>query len=472
MNRRSFLKRFCCSAAAVGVSGLGAWAGSGRRPNLIVLLADDMGYADPSCFGGRAVKTPNIDALAAGGMRFTQFYSGSGVCTPTRASLLTGRYPLRFGITKHFGDDEAHLPRGTVTLPRLLKSAGYATGHVGKWHLGGLHLKHIADREHSIPGPREHGFDHYLCQNEEQPLRGKLGRERTLYRKGGTCLIRDEKQVGPDDPYHDMHFTDINGAESVRLIEQFHKQGKPFFLNVWWLVPHMPYEPSPEPHWSATAAEGISDDQHRFRSMVARMDYHIGNIVAKLEQLGIRENTLILFMSDNGGAYEADVGGFKGGKTDLHEGGIRVPMVVNWPGRIAAGTSSDLLGHTNDMLPTLCAAAGVAVPADAKVDGVNLLSHMTNPKTKVKRGTVFWQMDLYKNLQRHYPKPKPYSTEVARKGRWKLLALEGKPQELFDIEADPFEKNNLIDEHPEIVRELAGELRAWLAEPRLSPYGD
>ena len=472
MNRRSFLRHICASAAAVGVAGLGALAGSQRRPNLIVLLADDMGYADPSCFGGRAVKTPNIDALAAGGMKLTQFYSASGVCTPTRASLLTGKYPLRFGITKHFADDEAHLPCAAVTLPKLLKRAGYATGHVGKWHLGGLHLKHIADRANSIAGPHEHGFDHYLCQNEEQPLRGRLGRERTLFRKGGTCLIRDEKQVGPDDPYYDMHFTDINGAESVRLIEQFHKQGKPFFLNVWWLVPHKPYEPSPEPHWSRTAADGISDDQHRFRSMVARMDYQIGKIVAKLEQLGIRENTLILFMSDNGGAYEADVGGFKGGKTDLHEGGIRVPMVVNWPAGIAAGTSSDVLGHTNDVLPTLCEAAGVKVPADAKVDGVDLLPHMINRKTRVERGTVFWQMDLYKHLQRHYPKPKPYSTEVVRKGMWKLLASEGKPQELFDIEADPFETNNLLAEHPEIVRDLTRRLRAWLAEPRLSPHGD
>jgi len=472
MNRRDFLIRACGVAAAVGVSRPVALAGPARRPNLIVLLADDMGYADPSCFGGRAVKTPNIDALAAGGMKFTQFYSGSAVCTPTRVSVLTGRYPLRFGVTKHFNDDEAHLPRGTVTLPRLLKRAGYATGHVGKWHLGGLHLKHIADREHSIPGPREHGFDHYLCQNEEQPLRGKLGRERTLFRKGGTCLIRDEKQVGPDDPYYNMHFTDINGTESVRLIEEFSKQGKPFFLNVWWLVPHMPYEPSPEPHWSRTAAEGISDDQHRFRSMVARMDYHVGKIVAKLEQLGIRENTLVLFVSDNGGAYEADIGGLKGGKTDLHEGGISVPMVANWPGRIPAGTSSDTLGHTNDVLPTLCAAAGVTVPVSAKVDGVNLLPHMSDRKMKVERGPVFWLIDLYKHLQRHYPKPKPYSTEIVRKGKWKLLALEGEPQELFDIEADPFEKNNLIIEHPEIVRDLTSKLKAWLAEPRLSPRGD
>ena len=240
-------------------------------PNFVLLLADDMGYADPSCFGGKADTTPNLDRLAASGMKFTQFYAGSAVCTPTRASVLTGRYPLRFDIRQHFPDDESHLPAAAVTLPELLKTAGYATAHVGKWHLGGLHQKHIRDRAQSIPGPHQHGFDHYLCQNEEQPQRGKMGRERTLYRRGGTCLIRNEENVPATDPYFDRHFTDINGDETVRLIEQFADAGKPFFINVWWLVPHTPYEPAAEPFWGQTAAAGISDDQHRFRSMVAHM---------------------------------------------------------------------------------------------------------------------------------------------------------------------------------------------------------
>ena len=194
-----------------------------------------------------------------------------------------------------------------------------------------------ATRAHSIPGPRQHGFDHYVCQNEEQPLRGKMGRERTLYRQGGTCLIRDEEPVPLSDPLYHRHFTDINGDETLRLIEQFAAQNKPFFVNVWWLVPHMPYEPAPEPFWSRTATDGISDDQHRFRSMVAHMDHKIGLIVRNLEELGIRDNTVILFTSDNGGAYEADIGPFKGGKTDLHEGGIRVPMIASWPGRDSCG---------------------------------------------------------------------------------------------------------------------------------------
>ena len=475
MNRRNFLWWAAGTAVAPALSGTlsyGQSDGTGDQPNLILLLTDDMGYADPNCFGGSAVPTPNIDALAAGGMRFTQFYSGSAVCTPTRASVLTGRYPLRFGIRKHFNDDEAHLPRGVVTLPRLLKQAGYGTAHVGKWHLGGLHLKHLRNRAASIPGPCEHGFDHYLCQNEEQPLRGKMGKERTLYRQGGTCLIRDEQQVGSDDPYYDDYLTDIIADESIRQIDGFHRQGRPFFLNVWWLTPHMPYEPAPEPQWSATAAAGISDNQHRFRSMVARLDYQIGRIVARLEELGIRDNTFIVFASDNGGAYEADIGPFKGGKTDLHEGGIRVPMIANWPGRIAGGTKSDVLGHTSDILPTFCAAVGVRLPKGDKFDGVNLLPHMSEGAGPPDRGTVFWQMDLYNHLQRHYPKPKPYSTEVARRGKWKLLTREGEPMELFDLEADPLEKHNRLQEQPAIAGALRRELRGWLSEPRLSPYGD
>jgi N-acetylgalactosamine-6-sulfatase len=375
------------------------------------------------------------------------------------------------GIRKRFSDDEAHLPRGVTTLPKLLKAAGYGTAHVGKWPLGGLHLKHLRNRAVSIPGPREHGFDRYLCQNQEQPLRGKMGQERTLYRRGGTCLIRDEEQVGPDDPYYDDYWTDIIGAETVRLIDQFRGEDKPFFLNVWWLTPHTPYEPAPEPQWSVTVTGGISDDRHRFRSMVARLDYQIGRTVTKLDELKIRDNTFILFTSDNGGAYEADIGPFKGGKTDRHEGGIRVPMIATWPARIRAGTKSDALAHTNDILPTFCAAAGVPLPAGAKCDGLNLLPHMTEDLAPPSRGTVFWQMDLYKRLQRHYPKPRPSSTEVARRGKWKLLARDGQPTELFDLEADPLEKTNRIEKHPDIVSRLQKELTAWLAESRLSPYG-
>jgi arylsulfatase A len=447
---------------------LQALAASDDKPNILLILADDMGYADPGCFGGKAVPTPNLDRIANSGLRFTNFYAASAVCTPTRASILTGKYPLRFDIRGHFRDDEAHLPRGVMTLPRLLKQAGYVTGHVGKWHLGGLHLKHIRNRDHAIPGPREHGFDHYQCQNEEQPLRGKLGSGRRLYRQGGTCLIRDENRVMLGDPYYDQHFTDINGRETHRLLKQFNASGNPFFLNLWWLVPHTPYEPAPEPFWSRTADPDITYDQHCFRSMLAQMDYHVGILLDTLDTLDIRKNTLVFFTSDNGGAYEANVGPYKGGKTDLHEAGLRVPTMVSWPGHIPAGRTTQQFGHSTDILPTLCAAAGVVPPSD--VDGHNLLPHMTDGTVLPDRGTVFWQIDLYKHLQRHYLKPEPYSKEIVRNGRWKLLCYDGQPKELFDIETDPLERYNLLKEHPRQSKKLNAELEAWLKEPRLAHY--
>lgn len=439
-------------------------ASAADRPNIILAMSDDMGWMDLSSYGNDCVATPQIDRLAKEGIKLNQYYAASAVCSPTRASVLTGKYPLRFNITKHFNDRGQFLPE-TNTLPKLLKTAGYQTAHVGKWHLGGLRVSDT-ERRDEIPGPHQHGFDHYLTQQEQQPLRGTMGRERTLFRKGGTCLLRDETVVGKDDPYYPMYLTDIYGDESVRLIEKFHKSDDPFFLNLWWLTPHKPYEPAPEPHWSQTEADGISEDQHCFRSMMARMDFNFGKVLDTLDRLGIADNTVVIFVSDNGGAWEANIGDLKGGKTDLHEGGIRVCGLVRWPGHIKPGSESNQLTHSNDLLPTLCSVAGVDLPADDKFDGVNLLPHLTGSTETVERKTVFWQLNLYKSLQRHSKKPTPYATEIARKGKWKMLAKGGEPVELFNIEADIYEKNNLMDENPDVIAELKKDLKGWLAEPR------
>ena len=438
------------------------------RPNILLMMCDDMGWRDLSCFQNDRVPTPNVDRLAVEGMKLTQFYAASAVCTPTRASVLTGKYPLRFDIRTHFRGQGEYLPVGT-TLPSLLKESGYSTAHIGKWHLGGLRATDFAMRDRS-PGPIQHGFQHYLCQREEQPLRGNMLKKRNLYREGGTCLLQDDQMVGPASPYYQAYLTDIFGEEAIRQIRTFHDSGQPFFINLWWLTPHTPYEPAPEPHWSQTAADGISDDQHRFRSMVARMDYQVGRILDTLDELKIADNTLVLFLSDNGGAYEANIGPLKGGKTDLHEGGIRVPFLARWPGRIPPGTVSGALGHSNDLLPTICAAGGVPVPGEAKIDGIDLLPLLTGETNQLARGTVFWQLDLYRNLQRHYAKPKPYATEIARRGRWKMLARDGVPVELFNIETDLEEKQNLLDQEPEVVESLSVELARWLSQPR-QPFG-
>ena len=450
------------------------WCSTGaqavERPNIILLLADDLSYGDLSSFGSPAVRTPNLDRLAVEGMAFRNFYAASAVCTPTRASVLTGRYPIRFGITKHFNDVDGWLSTQATTIAELLQEAGYTTVHVGKWHLGGLHVDKKGKRLTNQPGPRQHGFDHYQTQIEQQPLRGQMGRDRTMFRQGGTVLIRDDKKITQDDPYYSKHFTDANGDYAVEMIERLAAEKTPFFINLWWLVPHKPYEPAPEPHWRNTAQEGITDDQHRFRSMMHHMDANVGKILNTLDELGIAENTLVLFTSDNGAAYEGFIGNLKGGKTDLHEGGIRVPMVVRWPNGIPAGQQSRTLGHTNDLLPTFCELAGIEVSDTWKLDGLSLLPHMQGgaPPSDQERGTVFWQLDLYKHLQRHYPKPQPFATEVVRKGKWKLLAKEGVAVELFDIHTDQNELNNVIEQYPEVAEFLSLELQAWLAEERLS----
>jgi len=467
-NRRSFLKTISAAAGSMLLSTFACHAPKNTKPNILLVMSDDLGWKDLSCFGNDRVQTPNIDRLAENGIKLTQYYSASAVCTPTRASVLTGKYPLRFDIRQHFTDMGEYLPTGD-TLPKILKSAGYQTAHVGKWHLGGVRVKDCQMRD-KVPGPHQHGFDHYLTQIEEQPLRGKLGRDRQLYRKGGTCLLRNDLVVTQDDPYFDMHFTDINGEETVRLIKAFSKKEQPFFINLWWLTPHTPYEPTPEPHWSQTAEEGISDDQHRFRSMVARMDYQFGKILHTLEKTGCSENTLIVFVSDNGGAYEANIGELKGGKTDLHEGGIRVPALVSWPGHIQPKTETNELCHSNDLLPTLAAAAGATVPNVNQLDGGDLLPFLIGALDYPTRGPVFWQIDLYKHLERHYPKPEPYATEIARLGNWKMLAYKGEPVELYNVEADLYEQKNVLDEHSEIVNVLTQALKKWLDEPR-QPFG-
>jgi len=466
LNRREFMKfgAICAGSFALAPTCLGQRGAKAVKPNVVLLLADDLGYRDLSCFGGHN-PTPHLDALAQGGTRLAHFHAASAVCTPTRASILTGRYPLRFDIRRHFSDGPEHLPPGTVTLPKLLGSDGYHTGHVGKWHLGGLHVGADGRRVEDMPGPNEHGFDYYQCQIEQQPLRGQMGRNQTLYRQGGTCLIRDGAVVPKSDPYYARHFTDINGDYAIELIRRFAKERGPFFLNVWWLVPHTPYEPAPEPHWSATAESGISDDQHCFRSMVRHMDAKIGDIVATLRELGLLDDTLILFASDNGGAYESNIGDLKGGKTDLHDGGLRVPLIAHWPKRIPTGVSSETTASTIDLLPTICAAAGVELPLGFPVDGISLLDHLTRG-APVRARDLFWQIDLYKHLQRHYPKPKPYAKEVMMSGPWKLLSFEGRPVELFHIRNDPLERNNLLETHRDRADTMAARVRAWLAEPR------
>lgn len=433
-----------------------------KKTNVILLIVDDMGYGDLTCYGGQAVNTPNIDRLAQAGTRFTRFYSASGVCTPSRAAILTGKYPLRFDIRKHFSDVGENLPVGIETLPKVLKEAGYTTGHVGKWHLGGLRQEDYEARsagKNADPGPLQHGFDHSLTNIEGDPPRPRLITERTLYREGGKYMIRND-QHAPEDT---NHWTNIKVNEAIALLKEWKNNDKPFFLNLWFDVPHTPYEPAPEPHLSKYAKMGATGDQLYFRSMVSNLDENIGRLIDNLKQMGLYENTLILFSSDNGAAWEGEVGPFKGGKTDLHEGGIRVPFFAVWPGHIPANQVSFQRGHHTDIFPTICDAVGATYREN--IDGMSLLPNLTEGK-EIDRGLILWQLDVYSSLQRHYEKPKPYATNVAYEGPWKLLLDSIRPVELFHIENDPHEVMNLLEEHPDIVKRLTQKTTEFLDEPR------
>jgi N-acetylgalactosamine-6-sulfatase len=433
-----------------------AVAHASPKPNVLLIVADDLGYGDLSCYGNDRVATPNIDNLAEQGMRMTQFYAAGPVCTPTRASIVTGKYPLRYNIEAIFRDRGEYLPAGN-TLPQLLRDGGYTTALVGKWHLGGLRLKERAMRD-TVDGPHQHGYEHYLCQIEEHPFRTAYFKRGDLYSRGGTCLLENENLLAEGHKYYPMFFTDIMGEEIIRLLNTFRSQEKPFFIHANFQVPHLPLERAPEPHWSATAADGISEDQHRIRSMLARLDYQVGRV---LDAVG--DNTLVIFTSDNGGHKAANNGELRGMKGDLYEGGIRVPFMARWSKHIPAGQTSDKRGHSNDILPTICAAAGIVPPVDGGFDGTNILPLLEGGTLNRADEPVFWYFD--KNLGRA-KKKKGTLTGAVRFGDWKLLTAYGEPKELYNLKDDPQEKKNRLADMPEKTAALSKLLADWLAEPR------
>ncbi|MEN8230998.1 MAG: sulfatase-like hydrolase/transferase [Bacteroidota bacterium] len=461
---------------------------SNQRPNIILMVADDMGYGEISSYGGSKSLTPQLTKLAESGMQFRQFYSAGSVCTPTRISILTGRYPHRFGMNNRiFGDNGACLPdSSSLTIAEILQKEGYSTAHMGKWHLGGVRGIDLTDRNNrhpdADPGPHEHGFDYYQTQVEDRGQRSELIGQQLLYRKGGTILTRNDQKVPKTDPYFSKHWTDCNGDFAIDMINKLHKEEKPFFLNIWWYVPHTPIEPAPEPHYSiakedpetyqrpvpANSNVSATDYRINYSSMISHLDHKVGLIVQRLEELGIRENTIILFTSDNGGAWGAFNGRLSGGKACYYEGGIRVPGFVSWPGKIKPNSTTDFIGHSNDILPTICAMTGMKIPENAEIDGISLLPVLLGSKENPEREPLFWVADVFRRTQRTIQPPLAI-THVIRENRWKLACDQNEPLALFDLENDPEEAQNLLDlpEYKDLISRLYGELLEHLAEPSL-----
>ena len=429
------------------------------KPNIVVILADDLGNADLG-YRGSDIKTPNIDKLANDGVRLESFY-GQPVCTPARAALMTGRYPMRHGLQTLviFPSHTYGLPTDERTLPQALKEAGYRTAMVGKWHLG------HADRKY---WPQNRGFDHYY---------GNLVGEVDYFTKERGGLI--DWQRNGEFLKEDGYFTTLIGNEAVTLIEK-HDVSNPLFLYVASLAPHAPYQ---APQDAIDRYRSIQDEKRRlYAAMITALDDQIGRIVAALEKKNMRENTIIIFSSDNGGATSAlfatgarsdeergQSGGvelgtkppasngiFRGGKGSLHEGGVRVPTIFNWPGRLKPRTVNEPL-HMVDVMPTLLALAGGKGSPDRPFDGKDIWPTLAEGKPSPND-------DILINVEA--------IRGAIRKRNWKLVKLATLPgkTELFDLSNDPGEQNNLSDRHPEIVRDLESRLLAYAREQKPSEW--
>jgi arylsulfatase A-like enzyme len=405
-------------------------------PNIVFIMADDLGYADISCCGRRDFTTPNIDRIAERGVRFTQAYANSAVCSATRLALITGRYQYRLplGLEEPLaGKSDVGLPPEHPTLPSLLRDAGYATALIGKWHLGALpRFGPLQSGYQRFWGFRTGALDYYSHRN-----------------------ARDEPDLWDGDtPVERVgYITDLLGDLAVEAIEGHAREQRPFLLSLHFNAPHWPWE-APGDQAESARLRGSrlrhydGGTQATYAGMVQAMDRQIGRVQQALDANGLAGNTIVVFTSDNGGERFSDTWPFTGIKTELLEGGLRVPALVCWPDRIPAGRSSEQVMITMDWFPTLLDAAG-AVPDPAyPPDGISLLPALTGARALEPR-TLFWR---YKsNAQR-----------AARIGDHKYLKIRGN-EFLFDVASDPRERGNLKERQRDVFERLVAAWTAWNA---------
>jgi arylsulfatase A-like enzyme len=430
-------------ASAAGATGAGlftsaAWsAGKDRTPpNIVFIMADDLGYADLSCYGRPDYETPHIDALATGGMRFTQAYANSAVCSATRVGLITGRYQNRLpiGLEEPLGQKDLGLPPSHPTLPSRLRRIGYGTTLIGKWHMGALPRY----------GPLKSGYDHFWG------FRGG-GLDYFNHSFNGMADLWDDDRAIAQPGY----LTDLIGQHTLDAMARYAAKRQPFFISVHFNAPHWPWEgPDDEADSRRIAAstkpfalydtEGGS--QKTYAAMVTQLDRQVGRIARALNELGIADNTIVIFTSDNGGERYSNTWPFTGKKTELLEGGLRIPAIVRWPGHIPAGAVNEQVVISMDWFPTLLAIAGTtpdpAYPSDGMDLGPTLLA-AAGPMTR----TLCWR---YLNL----------AQEACRAGDWKYLKILDNTF-LFNVVEDPLERANLKARRPEIYQRLLASYRAW-----------
>ena len=445
-------------------------------PNIIYMLADDLGYGELGSYGQEKIRTPHLDRLAAEGMRFTQHYSGSPVCAPSRGTLLTGFHTGHSQIRDNFEvggypdpDELGQMPldSGTYTIGRMLQDAGYTTAVIGKWGLGG--------RE-TLGQPRFQGFDYFFGYLDQQLAHNYYPTH--LWRNGQRVPLdneyfsphqtfdgEDPNDPGEYDKYKGGEYSlDVMADDALRFLDEH--QDEPFFLYVPFPIPHLalqvpdsslveyegafdesPYsgEPSYLPHYRPLSA---------YAAMITRMDAHIGRLLQRLEELGLADNTLVMFSSDNGATYTGGVdaeffessGGLRGLKGSVYEGGIRVPMIARWPGRIEAATVSDHVSAFWDMMPTFAQVAGVEAPQG--IDGLSLLPTLLGEDGQEQHESLYWE---YHGLWN--------GAQAVRVGRWKGVRLGGHldaeaPIELYDLAVDPGETTDVAAANPDVVARI------------------
>jgi arylsulfatase A-like enzyme len=434
-------RRLGLCIAAIVCAALRASAADAPRPNVVFVLADDLGWGDLSSYGAADIATPNIDRLAREGVRFTDFYTAANTCSPSRAALLTGRYPPRTGVNAVlFHDTVEGLPQSEITLAELLRDAGYATALIGKWHLGST--------DEFMPW--SHGFDEFFgvpYSNDEANFYVYDGRHRLPESVDKSRLIR--------------RYTD----RALDFLDRAARQGRPFFLYLAHNAPHVPLDPSPA--FAGRSRRGTYGD------VVEELDASVGEVLDRLVALGIDDRTLVVFSSDNGPwlamrDWGGSAGGLRGGKTGTFEGGHRVPALARWPGSIPAAGEAHGVATMMDWFPTIAELAGAALPTDRVIDGRSLVAVLRG--TGERASTPFF----YLQLRTPFFGDQGHAVGAVRDGRWKLkLPQRGYPQLLepfvrlefgrhglllFDLDADPGERHDVAAQHPDVVAGLQGEI--------------
>jgi arylsulfatase A-like enzyme len=408
------------------------------QPNVVLIITDDLGWADLGAYGATDIRTPNLDRLASEGLKLTDFYANGVTCTPTRAGLVSGRYQQRYGIEAPLPSAERAGDRGLPatghSLPQLLKNRGYATGLIGKWHLGYVEAK----------SPNAHGFEYFFGLKSGY-------HDYYTHRDGdGQPDLWENDQPIESGGYT----TELVTQRAARFIDE-HKN-EPFFLDVAYTAPHWPYQVPGKPSVAPNNAIHVlphdleTSTRADYVAMVEHLDSQIGELLGSIERAGIAEDTIVIFTNDNGGEWLSSSAPFFGRKWTVFEGGIRVPAIVRWPNRIAAGSVSNQVGITMDLTASILAVTGTPVPTEANLEGVNLFPVWEGRAPQLER-TLFWRSGSG-----------PAKQTALRRGDWKLI-VDGPHTYVFNLRTDLGERNDLARWRQDVAQELYPLLASWEA---------